>query len=401
MVFQILWVALQLVWVAITLLRVVLGAVLAKMGRGPFRKYANDAKASARFLYMRTSGLVDPKFMAHVDCSMATLLKIVLIFHSEATGSLHGFGKKYDKRSYWIARHPNTRPLILYLHGGAYTRQALPPQFNTMVAILNFLRPEKKKVSVLALDYSLVASGNHQWPRQLHQLHETYQNLIEDGFQDIILFGDSAGGHLAITYLQYLRGFPRLPKPQSLIAISPWVRLSADKSDIVTGSAYHDNLHRDGILFNLFTRKATKEGLIGDNKIDSLTVSPGNCQYNRDDWVPYMPKNVFVSTGEDELFRDDILKWAYYATDCPFWKEQKYGNSNNKYVREKFEYSEKTKDDGLEEVLIEPWGLHDALMVMEGSSALLQWENGAKLSHLDREKYYTFTRVVNFLNETL
>lgn len=401
MISTIFWLAYQLILLAITFAHVVLGYVLAKLGRGPYRKYPDWPAATAFYQYLCFGGAMDPKFLRYLNSTVAVLLKLVLFFHSKATTDLPDYGKKYDSHSYWVARHPNSRPLILYCHGGAYVRSALPPQIDAMVAVLRYLRPEKSKVSMLVLDYPLIGTGTNQWPRQLHLLHETYQNLVDDGFNNVILFGDSAGGHLAITYLQYLRRFPKIPKPESLVAISPWVKLTATKDEVVQGSSYADNAKYDAIQFGLLNGKPTREYLIGTNKVDSLTVSPGNCPGNRDDWDLCMPKNVLTIIGEDEYIRDDILKWTYYATDCPFWKEQKYGNSNNRLVKEKFEFTKRTSHGGHQEVFVEPWGLHNALMVAEGPVAIREWEKGTKFNQLDRERMFSLSRTVNFLNEIL
>ena len=62
----------------------------------------------------------------------------------------------------------------------------------------------KKNLSILVLDYKLASKG-YKMPYQLNQLISTYKNLIYQGNTNLILMGDSAGGNLAITFLQHLR----------------------------------------------------------------------------------------------------------------------------------------------------------------------------------------------------
>ena len=59
-----------------------------------------------------------------------------------------------------------------------------------------------------------------------------------------------------------------------------------------------------------------------ETKLNSLTVSPGNCPYDSKDWQDIPTYNqpghsVFVLAGEHETFRDDILEWSKYALNYP------------------------------------------------------------------------------------
>ena len=73
--------------------------------------------------------------------------------------------------------------------------------------------------------------------------------------------------------------------------------------------------------FNLHSSELL-ESLLGDSRVYSLTISPGNCPYNETDWKDIPSLNhpgysVFVITGEHECFRDDILEWANHSLQSP------------------------------------------------------------------------------------
>lgn len=75
-----------------------------------------------------------------------------------------------------------------------------PDQLESVLSIYHLLEKDKReKTSVLVLDYSLACRG-HYIGSQLYELAATYANLDLDGNNNIILLGDSAGGHLAITF---------------------------------------------------------------------------------------------------------------------------------------------------------------------------------------------------------
>lgn len=112
--------------------------------------------------------------------------------------------------------------------------------------------------------------------------------------------------------------------------------------------------------------------------------------------------SVFLLCGEDETFRDDVLEWAHYAVGLPHYNAHKYGDSNNEFCHEKHYYE---KNDGKSphvRAFVEPWGIHDASMFIEGWLAgEIKKNPSLTLKDVDREEHFGLVRIVEFLNHTL
>ena len=92
-----------------------------------------------------------------------------------------------------------------------------------------------ENTSILVVDYSLTMFDN-VYPTQLYEHLVTYNNLVAQGYKDILLLGDSAGAHMSLSLarasisgrgqqqLQQYNVLLDLPQPQALILVSPWVQ---------------------------------------------------------------------------------------------------------------------------------------------------------------------------------
>jgi acetyl esterase/lipase len=120
----------------------------------------------------------------------------------------------------WVrAGVPDERKVFLYLHGGAY-----------FFGSPRLYRPSNWRLSaatgrpVLALDYRLVPQ--HTPYDALDDALAAYEFLLRSGYSpgDIVVGGDSAGGHLALAMLLELmrRG---TGMPAAAVLLSPWVDL--------------------------------------------------------------------------------------------------------------------------------------------------------------------------------
>jgi acetyl esterase/lipase len=120
----------------------------------------------------------------------------------------------------WVrAGAPDERKVFLYLHGGAY-----------FFGSSRLYRPSNWRLSaatgrpVLALDYRL--APEHTPYDALDDALAAYDFLMRTGYApgDIVVGGDSAGGHLALALLLELkrRG---TGMPAAAVCLSPWVDL--------------------------------------------------------------------------------------------------------------------------------------------------------------------------------
>ncbi|MDH2429497.1 alpha/beta hydrolase [Sphaerisporangium sp. TRM90804] len=110
--------------------------------------------------------------------------------------------------------------VVLYFHGGGYffcspaTHRPITWRLSAATR-----RP------VLALDYR--QGPTHPLAASLDDALEAYQGLLDQGYaaSDIVLAGDSAGGHLTLATLLALRD-RGLPQPAAAVCLSPWTDLS-------------------------------------------------------------------------------------------------------------------------------------------------------------------------------
>ncbi|MEV6984916.1 alpha/beta hydrolase [Sphaerisporangium sp. NPDC051017] len=115
------------------------------------------------------------------------------------------------------------RKVLLYFHGGAYffcspaTHRPITWRLSTVAR-----RP------VFAYDYR--QGPAHTLRESLSDALGAYQGLLDQGYdaQDIVIAGDSAGGHLTLATLLALRD-QGTPLPAAAICLSPWADLSESR----------------------------------------------------------------------------------------------------------------------------------------------------------------------------
>ncbi|RIA84875.1 Alpha/Beta hydrolase protein [Glomus cerebriforme] len=147
---------------------------------------------------------------------------------------------------YWLGpikyKQRESEATILYLHGGGYIALSSLIGLSPLCYLLKTLRKlYNKHVRVLAIDYSL--APENPFPAGLDCAERTYRWLVKSGIagsKNVFLFGDSAGGGLALALLQKL--YPTTTNqvkdilPLGVILSSPWVELSCDSLSYFTNS---------------------------------------------------------------------------------------------------------------------------------------------------------------------
>lgn len=125
-------------------------------------------------------------------------------------------------RGEWV-RAPGVRdhgPVVLYLHGSAYTICSA----RTHRGITSRLSAATG-LPVLACDYRLAPS--HRFPAAADDVRAAYDWLAGQGRrpEQIVLAGDSAGGHLAVDLVCELER-AGLPLPAAMVLFSPLIDLT-------------------------------------------------------------------------------------------------------------------------------------------------------------------------------
>ena len=106
---------------------------------------------------------------------------------------------------------------ILYLHGSGYV-VCSPATHRGLVSELSRL----SGLPAYSADYRL--APEHPFPAAIEDTLEAFQHLLDEGYpaERIVVAGDSAGGHLAVSLVAELTR-NELPEPAGLVLFSPLV----------------------------------------------------------------------------------------------------------------------------------------------------------------------------------
>lgn len=143
---------------------------------------------------------------------------------------------KISPKGHWyIPRERQSDVTLLYLHGGGYSfHGAVSARFAAMLAHHTGAR-------IFAPDYRLTPEHCH--PAQADDALAAWQFLVgQSAPENIVVIGDSAGGHMALMLLQTLKE-KELAQPALCIGLCPWTDIGDrgaslrdnDKYDLVQG----------------------------------------------------------------------------------------------------------------------------------------------------------------------
>ncbi|ODN73419.1 hypothetical protein L202_07944 [Cryptococcus amylolentus CBS 6039] len=116
-------------------------------------------------------------------------------------------------------------PVMLHFHGGGYLC-GTAAETDLTSSICKSLVKYSPIHHILSVDYRLAPKG--PWPLPLMDAISAYRWLVKDrgiGEADIVLGGDSAGGHLALALARWLRdegAAVGLNMPRGVVLFSPW-----------------------------------------------------------------------------------------------------------------------------------------------------------------------------------
>ncbi|SCZ97011.1 BZ3500_MvSof-1268-A1-R1_Chr4-2g06929 [Microbotryum saponariae] len=136
---------------------------------------------------------------------------------------------RQEQKSHVAGRRAGPRErVVLYFVGGGYSYGS-PIEGNRCYTIA-----QKTGLRVVGANYRKAVRPETAFPAALQDAITAYKHLLDLGFKDIVLAGDSAGGGLAITLLLYfcktLVRSPSYPAsfilPTGMFLYSPWVDLT-------------------------------------------------------------------------------------------------------------------------------------------------------------------------------
>lgn len=130
-----------------------------------------------------------------------------------------------------------SKRVVLQLHGGGYIG-GLSDWYRNL-AVKQMVLTEAREAYLV--DYRLAPAN--LYPAALDDAEKVYGELLKRGVdkKNLIVFGDSAGGNLALELAIRLKE-KKLPQPAALVLISPWTTFETDLPSRMA------NVNRDKIL---------------------------------------------------------------------------------------------------------------------------------------------------------
>lgn len=185
--------------------------------------------------------------------------------------------------------------VLLYLHGGGYcfsSAQAHRP--------LTWRLSRMAKRPVLAINYR--QGPNHDFEEWRDDALSAYQYLLDQGYDadNILIGGDSAGGHLTLLTLQALRDAGK-PLPKAGFCFSPWTDLSCESV------SYKRNRFRDPMFASGAVTGLSRYFARARDPYDPL-ISPLHGDFSG------LPP-LMVTAGSTEVLRDDARRVARRARE--------------------------------------------------------------------------------------
>jgi len=192
---------------------------------------------------------------------------------------------------WFIPENCNTDSVVFYCHGGGYSfRGPVTYRFAQMLA-------HHTRARVFMPLYRL--TPEHPHPAQADDAITAWRALIRDTSADqIVVLGDSAGGHMALMLLQSLKHLG-LDQPAMCIGISPWTDIGERGASLTTNDP--TDLVQ-GWMAVQFGKWLDPNGAFGRQ-----ALSPIN-----HDFSGLAP--IYLQAGGREVLRDMIVEFADVQT---------------------------------------------------------------------------------------
>ena len=203
---------------------------------------------------------------------------------------------------------PTSQRVALQLHGGAYM-SGITDLYRAF-AIRQAMCADAREIYCVDYRHAPV----HHYPAALEDAAAVYRGLLARGTNasDIVIFGDSAGGNLAVELAIYLRD-EALPQPAALVLLSPWADFEHKDGTSRTENFTKDKVLGEGTPFAPHLRSTPLYA--GDLPLDDPRLSPIHADLRG---LPPM----LIQTGSYDLLRTENERLAAKAkaddTDVTF-----------------------------------------------------------------------------------
>lgn len=191
-----------------------------------------------------------------------------------------------------IPPQTDKRSVMLYLHGGAYALGSIKSHRATAGQIA-----EAGKIRTLIIGYRL--APEHPFPAALQDALLGYEWLQKNGYEKIVLAGDSAGAALALETVISLRS-KQGSMPALVVCLSPWLDVESTGETMITNAKRDPMLKKDDLKVCRY--------YIGQNDPHDPLISPLYA-----DFKGFPP--IFLLVGSDEILLSDSMQLTEKAKD--------------------------------------------------------------------------------------
>lgn len=180
--------------------------------------------------------------------------------------------------------------VALQFHGGGYVDGL--GDLHRILAVKQAVLTRAREIWLV--DYRL--APQNFYPAALDDAAQVYAELLRRGVdpKKLVVFGDSAGGNLALELSIYLRE-KNLPQPAALILASPWTTFETNLPSRI------QNVDRDKILGSINPRvynEVCNPSYAGDLPLNDPRLSPIHADLSN------LPP-ILIQVGGEELFLDE------------------------------------------------------------------------------------------------
>lgn len=210
-----------------------------------------------------------------------------------ATGITFEVVEEHNVRGWWV-RPVSSEPrvAIVYIHGGGYGMGSAKAYRGFVSQIVS-----RTQIPALVIDYPLAPEATV--PAGPTAALTAWQWLVDQGFDQIAMVGDSAGGGLTLVTLTDLIKQPRGPAPVTGVVFSPWTDLS------FTGASMTDPAVEDPLISYEYLQDCARKYLGAAVASDPL-ASPLFADLRG------LPP-LLIQVGADERLLDDSRQFAERA----------------------------------------------------------------------------------------
>ncbi|KAK7042714.1 Abhydrolase-3 domain-containing protein [Favolaschia claudopus] len=220
-----------------------------------------------------------------------------------------------DAHVLWIGERRTDR-VLFFCHGGCY----FLPVTDFLLSFWRYVQLELKKrdieIGIALLSYSLAPMA--AFPTPAKQATLALQFILDSGVEPRNLFmaGDSAGGNLVLQVISNMlhphTGIPSLNPSQPIRSIglfSPWMSFTTEANSF-------DQFDGIDFLDRRILGNYGKELLRGYSEEDNAFAEPAKAPQEWFTGSAAFVDHFFVTAGEKEVMRDDIVRVAELLKEC-------------------------------------------------------------------------------------